>query len=190
MESILHCGQYLLWLPFNLQISQTTASQLNQNGAASWCLILRSQHFSLFLPPIELTRPSWKRASDIASSITSSHTLVAALILSFAVLSPMSSFYSLFLCALSLACYIKKNENLKIWYRQPRLHCFSYLFMCWSSPGTMRQDANLCSIALPWLNSRSCFLSLLFFSLSFSWVLIFGHRFCFLLPKSSIGLQQ
>lgn len=59
----------------------------------------------------------------------------------------------------------------------------------WSLPGTAKTGS--CPLfhreILPWLSFRSCFLPLLFFfSLSFSYVLFFGTRLCFLLPERKL----
>lgn len=58
----------------------------------------------------------------------------------------------------------------------------------WSLPGAAK--AGSCPLShmeiLPWLSFRSCFLASLFFSLSFSYVLFFGTRFCFLLPERKL----
>lgn len=117
------------------------------------------------------------------------------------------SFYNLIL--LSLACYILKYtyiyliQSAKITLLFLFIYVAVFLWAC-NQKGNKKQclkwlvhggaclvlQAGSCPLSpmeiLPWLSFRSSFLALLFFSLSFSYVLFSGTRFCFLLPERKL----
>lgn len=94
---------------------------------------------------------------------------------------PVSQDYitiSIYLCScVSVSLQPKRQQKAMPWVACPQ----------WSLPGAAGRELPLLPMEiLPWLSFRSCFLALLFFSLSFSYVLFFGTRFCFLLPERKL----
>lgn len=166
------------------------------------------------IPLLQLPHPeSWP--DDISSSISSGHMPGAALILISALpFSPMSSVPSIiYFFSLSPACYIFKKKKKSNLPSQDYITSSIYLCSCipvslppkrqrkampeiacpwWSLPGADKAEVlpRSSTEASPRLSSRNRFLALLFSPLSFSYVLVFGTWFCFLFPKSRIGLQQ